>query len=508
MSRLSKILLAFILMLSLVLCFVACDTSSKGKDKDKDGDKDTKDDPKKNINCIVELVNKGLNLEDITTGESEIDFGAIVDELRKQLTQTEAEINFSATADKVTVNGYAGIKDSVVFVEAPETNLYLFIEDDFKLVGVSESDGEYYGNVETALYDLVETLLSADSDEVNEQVGSATDIITRVFSLSLPEMSKDDISHEDGRYYISEDYIEKTVNELTDDVLDEFDEFFADIDNEEVEEFKATVMEFVEKLGLKLWFHAENEKVTGFGISVDANKEFLDEVGMDSLNATIDINDGKLEVKADCRGEDAVIAIDMVCEVKNDKDGNPQKITMSVDATLPFNQYEYEENDEYNDYEYDYYGEEVEIVGKAKLEMDLTLDASKINAGGEVLTFDMAMAVEDVKAYVWNEDTFESEYSQEYTDKYANYIDIDISANVSSENKGDKIVAELEVGLSGASYGDNENISVEVELSKGAKNMPEIPKAVYDARQEALDEYEEYGGYYDEDYYDEDYYGY
>ena len=466
-----KILLA-VLALCLVLCFAACDQIGIGPDDETK--EPAVDVPEKNVDAIVSTLNDGIRVEDIINSEGNSDAQASVEQFKAELAKLVFETTLSAKSEDQAIEGYIGFKNNTLFLSATDSSdTYVFIEDDFKLVTVyPDSDGGYSGSVDDSLYSYFENLSSTVEGEDGEKIQQFLDAIS---GMKLPEISATDIEYRDGRYYLGEEYIDKTIDKVAGELMSEYKKVFPEsLTDDMIAETKATLQEYVDKLGAELWLNAKYEKITGFGVKITADSELSDEIGVEKLDVMIDVDGGKTEIDAAVTVDGQSADIKATFEVITDSEGKPEKLSASVTGSIPDNEYFYD----------------AKIFSTVDIKMDYRIDLTKLSADGELLSFKLDCISKDIKAYVMNPTTFEYEYSEEKTEKYADKTNsalIDIT--VVSAESGKKFSGTMDYCVTEITDTANSDIDLEFVLTATADKMPAIPGAVQEAREDAIEEY-------------------
>lgn len=527
-----KVILSIILILALLLSFAACDLGND-KDDDKKDDKDAAYDEntKDNIAALVNTINTGLDfetmLENVNTNveTEQIDYEAIIGQLK----QTAAQMLMTLSAEGSDVNMYMGMKDSSICLTTatPDgaTEAWAFLEDDYKVVTVTQGE---YGYEAEVVADLSEYLGMMDvTTSVNDP--QVEEILNLIKGIELPEITKKDISFKDGKYYISNDYLLDLFGAAFQTVYDyamemegafstEYDyDYDYDYDVEEdyeeapamdPEDIENFASEIINGLNLKFYFHMENEAVTGFGVSAKPGKMNAVEIfGCNEVEFLIDINKADCEIKAYVANDDGV---QLDCRISTkaefDADGNFKKYTFEADLNVP-----------YSDYKYLTYGEELMLSGMQRMYANITFDAENLVSGkGEWMKAQWSYETSDITASVWDEDEFEYVFSQELTDMHAKDVpefNITLAYEADSFNAhadvtadGEKVVIDADYttvktdsGFEGSmavvidAAGEEVSFTASVVADAGsASDFPKIPVAVQSAREEAVAEYDYY----------------
>ena len=463
-----------------------------------------KDDPEANIEFIVNTINEGKTLGSFAEAQEEVNTDEIVAEIKAQLAALTGEVAFEAKSDGEKVSGYGAMKDKVIYLAPDDMDeqTYVFIEDDFNLVAVSGSEQEgYYGKVSDQLKELFEMLENGDLEEdiegdLNED---QLEFIESLMEITLPKASIEDVIYEDGKYYLSEGYIERTISELAEKILNSYlDIYPGDFDKDIYDEFQDAIEDTFDVLDIKLWCYVVCEEFTGMGISVDGADD-LDDIDesfedIEEFHLSIDMNAGISTFDLECKSEKPYELVDInvtVAQTFNEED-KLEKCKVTCSAVVPFEEYDYEDGDYY----YDYDTKSIYIYGLTNINFELDMDLNNFEGNGNVLTVKFDSNVSNIEAYESTYYDSEKHYSSEYTSIYSRYEnEADFSLNITAEDDGQGLTVDLSVKTKDEFNDDSARFTLEAEISKTAENMPSIPEAVKEARDEALEEYEYTWGY-------------
>ncbi len=384
-----RVLLSITLVLSMILTLASCDmlgdalgsifgredvpaeqdnigvnNGNVTKPRDEEEDPEEPDDPVKNVSSIVSSVNKGINLGSLVETEEieTVNVEEAVDQWRQAIKDVAFSKNYSFNAvnnadggeETVTANGYVGVSDGVIKVteEGSDVYMYFFIEDDFKIVTVAKDEYGYYTDVEDSLYEYVEQLLSMNDaeQEIDEDTQKAMQFIEKICEIQLPKIEKKDVTYneDDGRYYLSDEYTEKAIHEVSKKVLEDYYEIYPEETPEDIYEgLEEGIAETLKVLNLEIWLNAKHENITGFGLSVYINgKEIADEESTTPENdetygeteeydetATEDADNEIKSISATLNVENNTVTFNAVIEPEEGYD-----IGGTVNATLSYGQ--------------------------------------------------------------------------------------------------------------------------------------------------------------------------
>lgn len=517
-----KILLSLFLVLCIIMStfMVACDND---KDGEKNDNKVTAtDDPNKNIEVLVAKINEGVDFEALlneTTNNKDIQ--AELDKAMDQVKALALQAAVAATYEGETNSIYIGMKDGSCVADLGNGGKgYSFIEDDWKIVGVGEYNGQYEGEVITEYAEMIEMLSNPVDITEDDDVQMVLDVLN---GITLPKIAKANIKYEDGKYIFDNDYLLSVVDAAIEGAWNFSVEQNPELaeDEEALQEAKDMIASYVEKIDFAIYCYMKNEAFTGIGAKVELDPEFASEMmGYSTVKALVELNTEFVNVDVEIAdGDDIVIDAAVKMTYSFDKDGMPKSLTVKADVKAPYGDYKYDEV--YNEEWDEYYTEEIcRIEGYVNVKADVVLDLSK-SENGEFFKADASMTKEAGKAYTWSEDTYEYEYSEELTKEFGGESEtVTLKANATAKNgktytfdgvfegvidgeKG-KISVDLDATVDGKSIdgtmvatmeANGEKDSVEVTVGAdldSAPDFPEIPAGVQEARQEALEEYNMY----------------
>ncbi len=439
----NKIVLSLLLVMSMLLALAACDMGGK------------KDDPEKNINYLVESINEGANLGDIQENTQPVD----VEEVLAKLKEAACELSFSGTIDGESGSAYVGFKDMVLYAENNEGDEnYIFIEDDWTLVNVYGWDGEYYGEVNTALKEMMAYINAGENaPETAPEDDAATAMVNTIFAAitetDLPDITAADIEYKDGKYVLSENYIKSVLENYVDVVFDEIGELGMPTD--EILDAKAVIKGYLDYIELEIYYYIDREEVKGVGVAVSLDETFAAEkIGYNEIALSLEICTDKVDFDLKIANADDVLAdVSAVAELKLGEEDKLENLKLDVDAKINVPEQRWDEEKK------DYVPTVTPIVITADLDLDL-VDMSK--GKGEFMTCTVT--------YSDGEDDFTA------------------TASATSSEKGDKIAATFKFTAHEDGEAQNVALSFEVNL-KGAPNMPAVPQGAVDAKDEAIANY-------------------
>lgn len=479
--KILKRLIPVMLVAIMILAMASCDFNTP------------KNDPEKNKEHIIDAINSGEVMGDFMGSEGEIAPSVSVENLMDSKSIVDLIKTFALEGavtihtDNDVESGYFGIKDGVIALTSNNEEMYYFIEDDFKIVSVVDTYKGYEGYVSTELADMLESLAGIFGEEEKETEGAedAEEGKNPFENIKLPEITAEDVTYdaENDRYILSEEYIGKVIDVLLDALINKIYEGSSII---EKNSYKAAIMAYVKEMNIVFYFRAKLEKMIGFGmtlsISDDLKKEMeVDElalelyVGKDAINANIDYKQDGSEMK---------VAANVVMDDK----GMPKSLTFELDVL----------NNDYTNYicvdneEHDYR----EVSAKQTLTVDLKADLTKRE--GEIVSFNYDQTISDYKIYTDNywyeEESIDEELTAAYAGKtVANSIDLKVTGSNGGRNFTLNLVQENNDQIEGVA----DRNTADVVVSLDVKNFPQIPDAVENARQEALDEHDDYDFDYD-----------
>lgn len=449
-----KVIISLLLILSMLLALASCDMLGK------------KDDPEKNVDYLVSSLNKGTNFEEIKTNTETID----VNELITKIKEAAFEMTLSGTMDGETGSAYIGLKDKVLYVssgaEGEESeDAYMFIEDDWTIVNVSAWDGEYYGSVDTSLKDIIGSLGALEGEETtaapadDEMASGAMDMIggllDTVMSVELPEATAEDVEYKDGKYYLKSDYIKSALDKCIDVVFEELGGEDFGLTANDILDYKAAIKGYLDYINVEIYYYIDREEITGVGMAVSLDETFAAEkIGYSDIAISFEICIDKIAVDVRIANEDEVLAdVSASVEFTTDKDEKLETLKVDVNAEISSFSYEWDEES------YDY----VETVNKVTLAIDLDANFADMSKGkGEFLTGSVS-----------------------YSDG-VNGTDISVKAD--SSDKGEKISCDLSITVKEDGETQTSTLNLTANL-KSAPNMPTVPQAAIDAKDAAIEDY-------------------
>lgn len=452
-----KIILSVLLTLALLLSFAACDTN--GKDDKK------KDDPEKNVDYLVSALNEGIDLEEIKTEAEGID----VNELLTKIKEASCELELSGTVEGETGNAYLGFKDMVLYIASgaegeDPSEQYVFIEDDWTMVSVSAWDGEYSGSVDTGLKEIIDSLSALEGEETtaapaddavsSDAMSLIAGLLEVVASAELPEATVEDVKYEDGKYYLAEDYIEDVLNKYIDVVFEELGKMEM-LEQSDLLDAKAAVKGYLDYISLEVYCYIECEEITGIGVAVSLDETFAAEkLGYSDVEVALELCNDRVAIDLlIANGDDVLADVNASIEYEINKDNELESLKVDVDAKICTFDYEWDEES----YEY------VETAKIVELAVDIDADFVDMSKGkGEFLTCKVS-----------------------YTDGENG---LEITANADSSEKGKKISCDLSIAMSEDGETETSTLAITANL-KSADNMPKVPQGAIDARDDAIEDY-------------------
>ena len=462
-----------------------------------------KDDPEANIAFIVSSINEGKNVESVLKEqEEELDIDEAIEKLEEELAALICEVNFKATADGEKVSGYGAIKDKVMYLEPGNTDEqgYIFIEDDYKLVAVSGSKEEgYYGSVSGELAEYIEMLKNGSYEDAIEDELDAdeSELLDNLMSIKLPEATLEDVIYDpdDGRYYISDSYMEKVIDSLAEEILDAYIDVYPDeVDEDIYDSIEEGIADTLKVIDIKIWYYVVCEEFTGMGISVESTGDLcdindsFDEIK--SFSATIDANNDNVSFAFKCEGEESYELVDISGKINTvlDEEGEIEKCHVEFNAVVPFNEYD----SIYNNGDYYYNSTSIYIYGLNHISFSFDMDLANLEGNGNVLSASYNSEVSDIVAYTQGYAESKKSYSSDYTAQYSKYKnEVQCSASIVAMNDGQSFDVDCSVKVKDKFNDTNSKFTFEAELSKTADNMPSIPSKVERARKDALNRYED-----------------
>ncbi len=473
-----KLLAIFAAILALCLCFTACNNVGGG---DEPGDPPAQANPE-SMQAIKDMFAGNETVGDLFEGiETEIkDYEELYAEICKQ--SLEAKLNTSLTVEGETgnINGYLGLKDgnAVAKLEAVAPNgdtanigdVYAFLTEDGSFVLVTGANGEYSGqmlDIEDALEEVEDALANIGAASENSPV----DVVSK---FKLPEMKDSDIEFKDGKYVIAKAYWKSVVNYTIDTYIDAMmDGAPADQKNDmqaEADEYKTMIGGIIDAVSFEMFFRADGAEITGIGVNATANAETFAKIG-EIVGEEIDDDFGEISFGFEIKGRgDNIEYVDFNLDVKSGEenvyvDVRLDSIIDSEGKMAGFKMTEkVEVSSSYVIGDPNYQGEK-EHVQKTKVDAEVVLDLTKYNTFGA--------------------DVFKTDIDVTVTDNDVPDVQISIDAGVSSRGDG-----EYAFNFSFADKKDAENnvsASGTLEYNESATNFPEIPDAVIDAKDYAIE---------------------
>ena len=473
-----KLLVILAAMLALCLCFTACNNVGGGDDP--------KDPPAQAtpeaMQAIKDMFAGNETVGDLFEGiETEIkDYEEIYAEICKQ--SLEAKLNTSLTMEGETgnINGYLGFKDgnAVAKLEAVAPNgdtanigdVYAFLTEDGNFVLVTGANGQYSGqmlDMEDALEEIEDALVNADSAEMNSYVGMLN-------KFKLPEMKDSDIEFKDGKYIISKAYWKSVVNYTLDVYVDSMMEGApADQKSEiqaQADEYKTMAAGIIDAVDFELFFRVDGSEIVGFGMDASLNKESLAAIG-EIIGEEMDDDFESFAISFDIKGRgDNIEYVDFSLNVNADGDKIAADVRLDsiIDSEGKMAGFKMTEKVEVSSSyvigDPSYQGEK-EHVQNTKVAAEVILDLTKYDTFGA--------------------DVFKADIDVTVTDNNVPDVQISIDAGVSSRGEG-----EYAFNFSFADKKDAENnvsATGTLEYNETAADFPEIPDAVIDAKDYAIE---------------------
>ena len=503
-----KTLLSIVLVLCILVSMTSCDAIGEGisdmlpedvKNFISDifpGLLEEPDVPEDNIDVIVGKINNGVSLNSLAkeyaAEHGPVDPEDIENQLKDQLPEICGDVSVTLTSNGEKQRAYAAIKNNVCYLESNGNKSYVFIEDDLTLVNVSEYDGSYYGSVNDELKNAFGYDENSGNGEVTEPDEQVTELIDRLMNVTLPYITENDVIYRDGKYYLSESYLDKTVHQLSREILEIYYDIYPESTPDDIyKTLEEEVSKTLDTLNPEIWFNAKSEEITGFGYSINARgssvEELLDGAEINEIRLNVDMNDGQLDVDLYVGGEDEYEELSIEIDIKTTKndEGKLQTCNGTVKLVAPYTDYDYAED----------YSSSTLIRGTQNITIDLSFDAAKVEDGGNVLTAKLNSSVTNVKAYVedYSSYDYEEHYDEEATRKYqGRKNEMSIEITLDAEQGGEKFDALIKVSQKNNMTGsDYENkASVQIEVTSDATYMGKIPQEAYQAKEDALWEYE------------------
>ena len=526
-----KILLSLFLVLCLMLSVfaVACDNNDKDDEKNNNNKKEqATDNVEANIAKLVSTINKGINIDELMNEvNSNTEVQAEVDKALNQLKTFAYQASVVATnVDGENAEVYVGMKDGSIYANAAGDVAYAFIEDDFKIVTVSQDyEGNWEGEVMDEYAEMIEMLKNpASLGEVTESE-EFTMVKDFINGLELPKIEKSNIKYDNGKYVFDNAYLESVVYAALEAAWDfsvEQDPSLAETP-EQFDEAKAMVEEYIGKVEYSLYCYMKNEQLTGIGASVKMSSDLAAEMGMKTAEFAFDLSTEVVGFTANFVEADGTVVMKGNMKMNNtfDANGALKATTFNMEISAPYSDYMYEEiyNEDWDEY---YHDEVCRVEGLATVKAAFMFDFSKIE-NGEFMTLNGSFTRKAETASVWVENDYSSEYqySAEYTNKYCGQAEVlNFNANATAKDgktytldgvvegvvdgEEGKLVIDLDATVNDkaidgtlkvalTSDAQTENVSVKVGATiESAPDFVEAPAAVQQARQAALNEYNAY----------------
>ena len=476
-----KLLVILAAVLALCLCFTACNNVGGG---------DEPDDPPAQASPEAMQAIKDMFAGNETVGdlfgsiETEFkDYEELYAEVCKQTFEAALDTSLTVEGETGNINGYLGVKDgnAVAKLDAVATNgdtanigdIYAFLTEDGNFVLVMGQNGEYSGKMlelEEVFEDIEDMMASSDSP-----AGTASSIAQK---FQLPEMKDSDIEFKDGKYVISKAYWKSVVNYSLDVYVDTMMEgATADQKKEmqdEANEYKTMAAGIIDAVSFEIFFRVDGSEIVGFGMDASLDKVTLAEIGeiigeemdddFESFAVSFEIKgrgdnieyvDFNLDVDADGDKILVDVRLDTIIDAEGKMAGFKMKESVDVTSTYVSAGYD-EEGNYYSDKEHS---------ERTKVEAEIVMDLSKYDTlGSDVFQFDM-----DVEAVVDGE------------------TNVDISVDSSVTARGNNEYAFAFSYKDANAPADNVSATGSFEYSESATGFPEIPDAVIDAKDYAIE---------------------
>ena len=473
-----KTLLSFVLIIGMLLTFVACDIAQTPDEP--------VDDPAANLEAVVQSVNSGMTVgEMMSSGDMKATMDKLpeaVDEIKKNEFEGTAKFNgFGESADI-----YFGMKNGLLVMDNGDSKMYLFVEDDMKLVSVYGNGESYSGDVNDSLVDIFAMIGGAESDNNGglDMVDPYSQAMEILKELKLPEIKPEDVTVEENRYVFSEEYMLKVINTFVDAFADVI--VSAGTPDTQIQAIKDAAAEYLAAMHVKAYYNVKYGEIVGFGVSMAPEADLAAELfECSAITLTFDVNMGDLVLDVDFVADGESYSVDAKIDSTMDDEGDVAAIVFDVDAILPVDDYDYSAD------------QMVDLKGKMNISVDAKFDFTKLESDGELAKIDISYTAGNFKAYVIDVNTWESVYSAELTKNYADRKqELTVSAKCDTANNGES----LTVAVNGKTNVDGAGeFTASGNVNKGTKNYPAIPAGVYTARQEALDKYDNFDFEFDYD---------
>ena len=220
-------------------------------------------------------------------------------------------------------------------------------------------------------------------------------------------------------------------------------------------DYKAAIKGYLEYINVEIYYYIECEEITGVGLAVSLDETFAAEkLGYSDIAISLEICIDKLAVDVRIANENDVLAdVSATVEYTTDKDGKLETLKVDVNAEVNSPSYEWDEES------YDY----VETVNKVTLSIDLDANFADMSKGkGEFLTGSVSYS--------------DGENSGS------------VSVKADSSDKGEKISCDLSITAKEDGETQTSTLNLTANL-KSAPNMPAVPQGAIDAKDEAIEEY-------------------
>jgi len=519
-----KTLVAAMLILCMVFTLAACGGAGTGTKVDV---------PEKNIDYLVNTFNTDINVENMlssmqttapaVTPELEIK----VEELSNGLMDAQGEITVDASVNGESFDCVVSMKDGAGYANlANMFEGYVFFENDLTMTAVmNDGMGGYVGMSDGTVRDIyaqlnaaaengvigleelitviAELALGEDYEDIlgdesvgiigGSEMGSAAgilsmltdggsiedfleeneEIVEMLNSLELPELTAEMVEYKDGKYYINNAYVTELINSLLDFSMEMSGEY---IPSTQLEATKAAVAEYVKAFNLTIYFYLEYEQFAGFGLIAEPQQDILEMLGAEKLYLLVDINSKSFDLKLDADIAGSAYLIDIHGEGEVNEAGEMEKCALDMELSIPMATY-------VEDYDGD-------VMCDNHIVLNVVMDATKYEAGGDVLTVSGSYAQKNFAGYTWNMDTFEYGKDPNFVDVYSkDAAKLDLGLKVSSAEGGNKVTVDFDLDTENAWQLDMEedlDIDVVVVISSTASNFPSIPAAVQSAKEDAL----------------------
>lgn len=517
-----KTLIAAMLILCMVFSLAACGGGSGAK----------VDIPEKNIDHLVNTFNTDINVKEMlsniqTTAPAAVpELEVKVDDISGGLLDLQGEISVDANVNGQSIDCLVSMKDGTGYANL--TNMfegYVFFEDDLTMTAVmNDGMGGYVGMSDGTVRDIfaqlkavadngtlgIEELMnviaglalgedlegafdedligiiggmesgeSADAlamllgGSLDEFLEENEELVEMLNSLELPELTEDMIEYKDGKYFVDNAYIVALVNSLLDFSMKMSGGY---IPSTQLDATKAAVAEYVKAFNLTLYFYVEYEQISGIGLIVAPEADILNMLGAESLNLLLDINSKSFDVHLEASISGSYYLVNAHGEGVVNEAGELEKGSVAVQFSIP--------QATYVD------GYDGDVMCDNYFTLNAVMDATKYQAGGEMLSVEASFMQKNFVGYTWNMSSFEYAQDPEFVDVYSKDAPkFDLSLKAVSADGGNKVTVDLDLETKNAwQMGMDEDIDVDVvvAISTTANRFPDIPKAVKDAKADAL----------------------